>query len=77
MTGSDKFASIFPKKSTIPAEHALKGPINQSEYLINGELRQWDGPMRDVFSPLHLQTDDGYAQPIIGRYPLLTERESL
>jgi len=77
MTGSDKFASIFPRKSTIPAEHDLKGPINQNEYLVNGELRRWDGPMRDVFSPVYLQTDDGYIQLIIGRYPLLTERESL
>jgi glyceraldehyde-3-phosphate dehydrogenase (NADP+) len=77
MINSDKFTSIFPKGSDIPAGYTLDGPINQNEYLVNGELRQWDGPQREVFSPVCLQTGSGYSQVVIGRYPLLTEQESL
>jgi glyceraldehyde-3-phosphate dehydrogenase (NADP+) len=68
--------SIFPDENGIPAAHRLDGPVNQTEYLINGELRHWDGPALDVFSPVCVKTGDDLRQQRIGSYPLLSEHEA-
>jgi glyceraldehyde-3-phosphate dehydrogenase (NADP+) len=70
-----KIESIFPVD--IPEEHRLANPIEQSEYLIDGDLRHWDGPRIDVFSPLCVRTQNGLEQQRIGSYPRLTEKEAL
>jgi glyceraldehyde-3-phosphate dehydrogenase (NADP+) len=36
---------IFPEDHAIPAEFRLDEAIEQREYLINGELKTWDGPL--------------------------------
>ena len=76
MATLDQIQSVFPKESAIPAAHRLNALVHQTEYLINGELRQWDGPALDVFSPVCVQTDSGVVQQRIGSYPLLTRAES-
>jgi glyceraldehyde-3-phosphate dehydrogenase (NADP+) len=77
MAGKEKIMSIFPRQSDIPAPYVPAFPINQQEYLVNGEIRLWKGDMQEVYSPVCLQTDKGVEQKLIGRYPLLTEKESL
>ncbi|MEM8807024.1 MAG: NADP-dependent glyceraldehyde-3-phosphate dehydrogenase [Cyanobacteria bacterium P01_G01_bin.38] len=69
--------SIFPTADNIPEAFQLQAPINQREYLINGELRHWNGDMETVLSPIHIQTDDGLVPATLGNFPLLTEQESL
>jgi glyceraldehyde-3-phosphate dehydrogenase (NADP+) len=69
--------NVFPTPDQIPPEFSLAEPINQREYLIGGEMRLWDGPHEDVFSPLRIQTPDGLLPKSIGHFPLLTETESL
>ena len=49
----------------------------QREYLINGELRVWDGEMQEIRSPIYVKTASGIVQPVIGSYPLLGEKESM
>ena len=44
--------NIFPHVSQIPNEWQLNEFVEQREYLINGELRIWKGPMNEVLSPL-------------------------
>lgn len=73
----DKIEAMFPAEDGIPAEFLLGAPVDQDEYLVNGELRHWDGPMREVFSPVWARTRSGLAPKLIGRYPLLTEKQSL
>jgi glyceraldehyde-3-phosphate dehydrogenase (NADP+) len=68
---------LYPEEKNVPTEFALKSPVDQIEYLVNGELRHWDGPMQQVFSPVCVRTASGLSPKMIGRYPLLTERESL
>lgn len=34
---------IFPEDHSIPAEFRLDETIEQREYLLNGELKKWDG----------------------------------
>ncbi|MFT3680202.1 MAG: NADP-dependent glyceraldehyde-3-phosphate dehydrogenase [Ferruginibacter sp.] len=68
---------IFPAKSDIPAQWQLDEPIEQREYLVNGELKIWSGAMNEIISPVSLQDGDTVKKNIIGSTPLLTEKESL
>lgn len=69
--------NIFPLESQIPNEWKLENFIEQREYLINGELRKWDGPMNEVISPVSINNGAISTKNIIGNTPLLTEKESL
>lgn len=72
-----KIQSIFPEESSIPEEFKLSSPIHQTEYLIDGELRSWNGPTQQAFSAINLKTADGFEPKLIGSFPLLTEKEAL
>jgi glyceraldehyde-3-phosphate dehydrogenase (NADP+) len=69
--------SIFPSESQIPDLVRLLAPVNQREYLINGELRSWEGDVEEVISPIHLHTDEGLVPATVGYFPLLSQQESL
>ena len=77
MSISEKIRSIFAEEDKIPEEFRLKSPVFQKEYLVNGELRIWDGAMQEVRSPIWLNTPAGLSQKVVGGYPLLTEKEAL
>ncbi len=76
MSIEEKVNSVFPRSEDIPDEFKLN-PLVQNEYLINGKLYKWDGPMQEVYSPVCLKTDSGTEQQLIGSYPLLTEKEAM
>lgn len=67
----------FPREGAIPAQHALPAPIEQREWLCGGEIRLWDGPLQDVYSPVCAAGGDGPRPLRIGAHPLLTGKESL
>lgn len=69
--------NIFPHVSQIPNEWQLNEFIEQREYLINGELRIWEGPMNEVLSPVSFNDGNSTVKNIIGTTPLLTQKESL
>ncbi|WP_408648737.1 NADP-dependent glyceraldehyde-3-phosphate dehydrogenase [Tumidithrix elongata] len=73
----EKPQSFFPDEASIPPEFQLSEPIHQTEYLIAGELRHWDGAVEQARSPILVQTKDGLAPKIVGSFPLLTEIEAL
>ncbi len=77
MSESELLKNLFPVKGTIPAEFDLPEPVNQHEYLIDGQIRQWDGPMQEVRSPVCLSVDGDCTPVTIGQYPRLTAQESL
>jgi glyceraldehyde-3-phosphate dehydrogenase (NADP+) len=68
--------NIFPRAEDIPAEFRLSAPVHQREYLSNGEMKPWDGPVHEVFSPICTQTDSGLERILIGSYPVCTEYEA-
>ncbi len=68
---------LFPTTDQIPEAFRLQTPINQREYLVNGELRYWDGDVEEGISPIHIQTDQGLIPAKVGHFPLLSEQESL
>jgi glyceraldehyde-3-phosphate dehydrogenase (NADP+) len=69
--------SLFPTADQIPEAFRLQVPVNQRQYLINGELRHWNGKVETVFSPIHIQTQEGLVPATVGHFPLLSEQESL
>ncbi len=77
MNLSERIAGIFPEESQIPEFCRLERRLEQREYLVNGELRRWSGAMREVKSPVYMQTAAGLTQKVIGAYPLLGEPEAL
>ena len=73
-----KIEKIFPPDKEIPKEFSLKLPIKQKEYLINGQLVNWQGKLQEIHSPIcRRTTEGGYASRSIGFTPKLNEKESL
>jgi glyceraldehyde-3-phosphate dehydrogenase (NADP+) len=68
---------VFPDAPGLPEELALPGPVEQRDYLIDGAIRLWDGPVQHVASPICSETPTGPVQRVIGSFPLFGEREAL
>jgi glyceraldehyde-3-phosphate dehydrogenase (NADP+) len=68
---------LFPNAASIPKEYDLTSPIEQREYLVNGEMRQWKGKTQDVWSPIYVKTDKGLEQKRIGSYPITDATDAM
>jgi glyceraldehyde-3-phosphate dehydrogenase (NADP+) len=68
---------VFPSEKDIPEPFRISELIDQREYLINGELKMWSGPLNPVLSPVFLKEGNEFKQKVIGSTPLLTSKESL
>lgn len=73
----NQYSAIFPVENSIPDPFQISKPIEQREYLINGEMKLWPGPLNPVLSPVVVKSDEGFEQKVIGSTPLLTTKESL
>lgn len=67
---------IFPAINKIPEKYRINFPIKQREYLLNGNIENWDGEFRDVFSPVYIE-DSGKSDNYIGSYPMMGSKEAL
>jgi glyceraldehyde-3-phosphate dehydrogenase (NADP+) len=74
---SQSVLNIFPTENSIPEQFQLAEPVEQREYLINGEMKTWSGSLNPVLSPVFVKEGNEYNQKIIGSTPLLTSKESL
>ena len=63
--------TLFPAFTDVPEQYRLGAPIEQREYLVDGELRTWAGALAPVRSPVFLRTTEGDQQAILGSTPLL------
>ncbi|MDP5188317.1 NADP-dependent glyceraldehyde-3-phosphate dehydrogenase [Rheinheimera baltica] len=74
-------ATVFPQAADIPAEFAHKGEITQRDYLLNGELVQWQGELSPVVSPIYIRDEqrdgDALQQVVLGHTPLLDGETAL
>ncbi|MCF2443815.1 NADP-dependent glyceraldehyde-3-phosphate dehydrogenase [Dyadobacter sp. CY345] len=68
--------NLFVEAKDVPAEFSLPSEVHQREYLSNGEMKQWDGPVHEVFSPICIKTENGLERKLIGSYPVCTEAEA-
>jgi len=71
MTADSLLSQLFPVAEDIPEPYRLEGQTEQREYLVDGQLRLWDGPLATVRSPVFLATDEGDRQVILGSTPQL------
>jgi glyceraldehyde-3-phosphate dehydrogenase (NADP+) len=69
--------NIFPDEKSVPDQFKIAEPIEQREYLINGEMKKWEGSLNPVLSPVCIKEGDTYKQKLLGSTPLLTSKESL
>jgi glyceraldehyde-3-phosphate dehydrogenase (NADP+) len=69
--------NIFPSMQQIPTKWQLDSYKEQREYLINGELKIWNGPLNEIVSPVTLNNNGKYEKNKIGSTPLLTSKEAL
>ena len=68
---------LFPSEDQIPAEYNLTQPIEQREYLVNGEMRTWAGKTQDVWSPVYVRTENGLEHKRIGSYPITDPADAM
>ena len=71
MTTANLLSHLFPAAADIPEAFRLPDPVEQRDYLVDGELRTWNGPLAQVRSPIYLSGADGDTQVILGSTPLL------
>jgi len=71
--------AAFPSPSdhTIPEKWRITSPIIQRHYLCDGTIKEWNGPLQEVLSPVCTLTDNGFEQTLIGQYPLLEAPQAL
>ena len=77
MTIHDRINSIFTEWDDIPEPFRIMSPVEQREYLINGELRCLAGGTQEVLSPVFIKFAEGCRRQRIGSFPLMTETEAL
>jgi glyceraldehyde-3-phosphate dehydrogenase (NADP+) len=77
MTLREKIMKLFPEERDVPAEFVIREQWNQTEYLVDGELREWGGALRDVTSPVCMRDQANLSRRLLGRHPLLTEQEAM
>ncbi len=68
---------LFPEVEDIPKRFALESPVVLDRYLINGTLKRWKGPYREVTSPIGVRSSTKVRPCVIGKVPLLTNVESM
>lgn len=68
---------LFPKREEIPDELNLGNFQHGRDYLIDGQIKTWDGPCRDIHSPVLVQHKDRLRPMRITQGAMLTRREAL
>lgn len=72
-----RMTATFPTPDQVPAEFRVDPRSYERLYLINGELREWNGPVADISSPLCLREGTSLQRPIIGHVPAMDEAAAL
>lgn len=67
--------NIYPQENEIPQQFRIDY-VRQTEYLIDGEIRCWDGEFREVLSPVYIRNNGSTYQKKLGQYPMLTLKEA-
>ena len=74
---SEKLKALFPTEAEIPKEWDINTPIHQREYLLDGKIVHWDGPVQEVYSPIFIRDGEHLKPKLLGSYPLIGEKEAL
>jgi glyceraldehyde-3-phosphate dehydrogenase (NADP+) len=77
MTLQNRLDNLYPRADEIPEQFRAGPAIEQREYLVDGELRQWQGPLAPVLSPVSLKTDACLESVVLGSTPLMDADTSM
>ncbi|MGO4003064.1 MULTISPECIES: NADP-dependent glyceraldehyde-3-phosphate dehydrogenase [Pseudomonas] len=77
MSTESILSTLFPALSDIPEQYRPGKPFEQRDYLVDGTLRTWNGPLATVRSPVYLDVDGVDEQVILGSTPLLDAETAL
>lgn len=73
----DQIENLFPNEKDIPEQYRFDDIVDQKTYLINGELREWNGAQQEVYSPVFTCSNGELVPKRIGKYPLLSRETAL
>ena len=73
----EMFSKLFPTADEIPENFRFPKSVEQKEYLINGEILKWTGPVKDVFSPVFENKNGELKQVRLGSQPILDRTVAL
>ena len=59
----------------IPEKFTLKAPIDQRQYLVDGDLLSWTGKTSEVYSTI--SSTPAYAPTLLGSIPDMGEQEAM
>lgn len=68
---------FFPSVDRIPPEVKVSTEPYEMRYLIDGQIRTWNGPAQDIYSPVCVEDGQGPQRCKLGRCALLTEKEAM
>lgn len=69
--------ALFPAPDAIPSEFRLDTRDYERLYLLDGEVRVWNGPLAEVSSPICVNARAALARPVIGHVPSMDETSAL
>ncbi|MBD8577172.1 NADP-dependent glyceraldehyde-3-phosphate dehydrogenase [Pseudomonas syringae] len=71
MSQGHRLESLFPEADQIPEAWRPGPAIEQREYLVDGRLQSWPGPLAPVRSPISLRHGDTLEPVVLGSTPLM------
>ncbi|MNF53903.1 NADP-dependent glyceraldehyde-3-phosphate dehydrogenase [compost metagenome] len=77
MSTEHLLSTLFPTAAQIPEPYRPGEPLEQREYLVEGQLKIWSGPLAAVRSPVYLAGEQQDEQVILGSTPLLDAETAL
>lgn len=77
MSPAAPLSAMFPTSDAVPPQ--ARPPSPTARILVNGELRLWDGPRREISSPLWLRAaaDAEPTSPVLGEAPSVSVEVAL
>ncbi len=74
----EKLARCFPSPEEIPPAFRVGTCREERLYLLDGQIRPWEGTLAEVSSPICLRQADGtLRRPIIGQVPAMDEETAM
>jgi glyceraldehyde-3-phosphate dehydrogenase (NADP+) len=67
--------ALFPTE--LPSELAALLPIEQHDYLLDGQIQTWEGPTEKIYSPVCLDRAEGFQRLYLGYCPAMDEATAL
>ena len=77
MDVQEKLDLMFNDVQGSAGAYYIQEKIVQKEYLVGGELKEWHGDFRPVYSPICEISGEQLERKLIGSYPSLSENESM